>query len=493
MGNFSVNRYARLEVGTAAVGLHYIVDMAEIPTHAERVEIDTNGDGQVSDEEAQAYLAQVANMLPQTLQLTVDGVTLPWEVTTQTIAFPVGQASLPTLRMEFTLRAPLAPLPFTVEETYPYTLDFVDQTYADRLGWQEVIAVAGPGATIDRANVPSVDQSNELRSYPIDLLQDPLQVNQAELVGMFSPIASGGPSQPTVGAEAAAGQSSLGGEEGFVKLIALPELGPWAMMLALLAAFGWGAAHALSPGHGKSIVAAYLVGTRGTFRHALFLGATTTITHTLGVFALGLATLAASQFFLPERIFPWLSTLSGLLVVTIGLSIGWSRLRTLLAPAQGHDHPHDHPHDHSHDHPHDHPHDHSHDHDHSHMHGHGLGQHSHLPPEMNGSTVSWRGLLALGISGGILPCPSALVVLLGAIALGRVAFGLVLILVFSLGLATALTLFGVALLYAGKYFARIPDSGRYARYLALASAAFITLVGAGITVQALMATGLFNA
>jgi ABC-type nickel/cobalt efflux system permease component RcnA len=269
--------------------------------------------------------------------------------------------------------------------------------------------------------------------------------------------------------------SSLGGD-GFAELVAI-ELGPWAVILALLAAFGWGAAHALSPGHGKTIVAAYLVGARGTFAHALFLGATTTITHTLGVFVLGLLTFVASQYFLPERIYPWLSTISGLLVITIGLSIGWTRLRALWGKdADAHQHDHEH----------------AQDYDPGHVHSHGGKSHSHLPLEAGSGKVTWRSLLALGISGGILPCPSALVVLLGAIALGRVAFGLVLILTFSLGLATVLTAFGLLLLRAGKLFERIPDSGRYTGYLAVASAAFITLVGAGITIQALIEIGVFS-
>jgi ABC-type nickel/cobalt efflux system permease component RcnA len=297
------------------------------------------------------------------------------------------------------------------------------------------------------------------------------------------------------------------GGDGFANLISI-EMGPWAILLALLAAFGWGAAHALSPGHGKTIVAAYLVGARGTLLHAIFLGATTTITHTLGVFVLGVATLVASEYILPERIYPYLSTISGVLVIAIGVSIGWSRLRSLMRgeslELQQHDHSHapDHVHtyDHSHGEGHSHDHDHLHDHVHDHVdghldphtHSHGGFTHSHLPIAADGSAITWRGLLALGISGGILPCPSALVVLLGAVALGRVAFGLVLILVFSLGLATVLTAFGLLLLRAGKLFDRIPDSGRYARYLAVASAAFIVLVGAGITVQALMQMGVLS-
>lgn len=265
----------------------------------------------------------------------------------------------------------------------------------------------------------------------------------------------------------------------FADLIAIPELGLGAVLLALLAALGWGAMHAMSPGHGKTLVAAYLVGAHGTARHTLFLGLTTTVTHTAGVFALGFVTLALSRYILPEQLYPWMSAASGILVVLIGLSLARSRL------LRGAEHRHDHDHGHSHHHGDAHTHvranDHAHDHSHEHAHGHG---HSHLPPGVDGRPVTWRGLLALGISGGLLPCPSALVLMLGAISLNRIGFGLLLIVAFSLGLAGVLTLFGIALVHAGKWFERIPEGGRIVRFIPVASALFITAAGLVITVQA---------
>ncbi|HXF62189.1 MAG TPA: sulfite exporter TauE/SafE family protein, partial [Caldilineaceae bacterium] len=384
-----------------------------------------------------------------------------------------------------------------------HRLSYTDANYAERLGWQEVVVAPAEGIELLSADVPQTDLSNALRAYPVDLLQDPPAVHSAELRWQ----AASGPARARPWEEAAPAGAVAGRQrqDRLAELVALPDLGPWQVTLALLAAFVWGAAHALSPGHGKTIVAAYLVGARGTWRHAAFLGATTTITHTIGVFALGIATLLASQVFLPERIYPWLSALSGGLVVAIGLSLGWSRLRSLRAGTMDHHHGHaHHSHGHSHDdaHSHAHPHVHEPDHDpqahhHSHAHHHPEGDHeghhgghSHLPPGADGRALTWRSLLALGISGGLLPCPSALVVLLGAVALGRVGFGLLLILVFSLGLASVLTAIGLALLHAGRLFERIPESGRYARHLAIASAAFIVLLGAGITLRALLETGM---
>lgn len=470
MGNFSVNRYSRLHVDNEAVQLLYIVDMAEIPTHAERTAMDTDGDDTISPQEEQRYLESIAATLPAQLLLTLNGEQTAWTPGEQTIGFKPGQADLPTLRMEFTFHAAL-PADGNVQE-----LQYVDETYGDRLGWKEVIVAPSSEVELLTSDVPQDDVSNVLTEYPVDLLQNPPVVHSANLIWQpASGLSSQNAQQMAPETNRGLTTSSLGGD-GFAELVAI-ELGPWAVILALLAAFGWGAAHALSPGHGKTIVAAYLVGARGTFAHALFLGATTTITHTLGVFVLGLLTFVASQYFLPERIYPWLSTISGLLVITIGLSIGWTRLRALWGKdADAHQQDHEH----------------AQDYDSGHVHSHGGKSHSHLPPEAGSGKVTWRSLLALGISGGILPCPSALVVLLGAIALGRVAFGLILILTFSLGLATVLTAFGLLLLRAGKLFERIPDSGRYTGYLAVASAAFITLVGAGITIQALIEIGVFS-
>src|SRR5262249_12819033 len=261
-------------------------------------------------------------------------------------------------------------------------------------------------------------------------LQAPLRVSEARMR-----ITPGG---AAVAPSVAPGGARSGPErfgDRFTALLADPApLGAWTVVTSLLIAAMLGAFHALTPGHGKTVVGAYLVGSRGTVQHAVFLGLVVTITHTLGVYLLGLGTLAASAWVVPERLYPWISVVSGLLVVVVGASLVTSR----LAAAHGHQHHH---HDHSHDHAHHHSHDHSHDHWHDHHHhGHGHS-HSHLPPA--DAPITLRSLLALGVSGGLLPCPSALVVMLGAIALHRIAFGLALIVAFSVGLAGVLTGIGV--------------------------------------------------
>lgn len=255
------------------------------------------------------------------------------------------------------------------------------------------------------------------------------------------------------------------------------ELTPWMIAAAVGIAFVLGAAHALTPGHGKTIVAAYLVGSRGTLKHAAFLGAMVTFTHTVSVFLLGLATLFLFQYVVPAKVSQVLGAISGVSIVIIGAWMLFKRMRG-SAHAHAHHHHHDHGHDHGHPHSHSHAHPrggHSHDHDHSHDHSHA---HTHMPDE-----VSWSGLVALGASGGLVPCESALVLLLSAIALRKVGLGLLLLVAFSLGLALVLMGIGMLVIYA-KHL--IPESKRvkqnhFVRWMPVASAAVVMILGLVMT------------
>jgi nickel/cobalt exporter len=272
-------------------------------------------------------------------------------------------------------------------------------------------------------------------------------------------------------------------QDALARLLHQPEITPWMMAAAIGIAFALGAAHALTPGHGKTIVAAYLVGSRGTLKHAAFLGAMVTFTHTVSVFLLGMATLFLFQYVVPENITRVLGAVSGLSIVAIGAWMLYKRLQGTAhththADHHHHDHDHDHDHHHQHDHPHDHSHEHGHDHDHRHDHGHthehGPHTHSHMPEE-----VSWSGLVALGASGGLVPCESALVLLLSAIALRRVGLGLVLLVSFSLGLAIVLMGIGILVIYAKNL---LPESHRaggnpFFRWMPVASAAVVLVLG----------------
>jgi ABC-type nickel/cobalt efflux system permease component RcnA len=256
--------------------------------------------------------------------------------------------------------------------------------------------------------------------------------------------------------------------DSLLRLLHQGALTPWMLAAAIGIAFALGAAHALTPGHGKTIVAAYLAGSRGTLRHAAFLGAMVTFTHTVSVFLLGMATLFLFQYVVPEKVTRVLGAISGLSIVAIGGWMLYKRLR--VSHAHGHHHGHDHQHHHDHNHGHDHHHCHSHDPDHSHG-------HSHVPDE-----ISWSGLVALGASGGLVPCESALVLLLTAIAMRRVALGLMLLTFFSLGLAIVLMGIGVAVIYAKNL---MPASARertgFFRWMPVASAAVVLALGVLMT------------
>jgi ABC-type nickel/cobalt efflux system permease component RcnA len=480
LGNFTVNQYSRLEVGRDTVRVRYIVDMAEIPAFQERQAMDANGDGQISDAESAAYLAQQSPALLGGLRLAVNNAPASLRADDQRLSFPEGQGGLLTLRMEFNLTAAIA------GATEPIAIDYQDSNFAERIGWREIVVQPGDGVSLSESSAPAQDQSDQLRSYPQDMLTSPLDLREAHARATLGAVSNSVARANT----AATDPSAARVPDAFANLIASKELTPAVIALALLLALLLGAGHALTPGHGKTIVAAYLVGARGTAKHAIFLGITTTITHTAGVFAIGFVTLWISNYILPEQLYPWLEFISGLLVVGIGVVLFRGRLASMLRRRASSDHGHSHDHDHIHDHSHDHNHDHAHTLDHSHDHGpHG---HSHMPPGADGGPVTWRGLLALGISGGLLPCPSALVVLLSAIALHRVVFGMLLIVAFSIGLAGVLTAIGLLLVYARRLFERFPTDGRLLQALPVASAAFVTLAGVAIAVGALVQAGILQ-
>ena len=264
--------------------------------------------------------------------------------------------------------------------------------------------------------------------------------------------------------------------DALTRLLHQQTLTPWMIAAAIGIAFVLGAAHALTPGHGKTIVAAYLVGSRGTLKHAAFLGAMVTFTHTVSVFLLGLATLFLFQYVVPQKVTQVLGAISGISIILIG---GWMLMKRLRRTHHAHAHPHTHDHGHAHahdhhhhDHSHDHGHVHEHSHGHSHEHSHGPGGHTHMPDE-----ISWSGLAALGASGGLVPCESALVLLLTAIALRRVGLGLLLLVSFSLGLALVLMAIGVLVIYAKNLLPASSGGNPFFRWMPVASAAVVMGLG----------------
>jgi ABC-type nickel/cobalt efflux system permease component RcnA len=465
LGNFTINHFARIESGAAFARIRYVVDLAEVPAFQESQKADLDSDGNLTEAELNAYLDQVTPGYLAGLALTVDGAPVTLRLAGKSVSKQPGAAGLFTLRIVYELTGEFA------SAGAARRLRFENANMAGRAGWREIVLAPAAGAQVFDSTAYGGGVTDELRAYPEDLLMAPLD----ERVAQWSVTAGALPSDAK-SLTLRDGKPVAPARDRFAELIAAPNLTPGVILIGLLIAFALGGAHAMSPGHGKTIVGAYLVGSRGTAKHAAFLGATVTITHTLGVYALGLGAFFASRYVIPEKLLPVLSFISGALVVAIGLSLFTKRLRVSLGVAA---HDHDHAHNHE-----------GHDHDHSHSHGHGAGGHTHLPPGADGSQVTWRNLLALGVSGGIMPCPSALVVMLAAISMNRIAYGLVLIVAFSLGLAGALTAAGLAFVYGGNLLSRIPSSGKFMRALPAASAFVIAVLGAGICYGALKQAGL---
>jgi ABC-type nickel/cobalt efflux system permease component RcnA len=456
LGNFTVNHLSQVRISEDSVEVHYILDQAEIPTFQEIQRFDRDGDGSVSGPEQGPLLEHKLAEIAPGLKLTVDGRPVPLgPPRASSLTYPPGQGGLALTRVETSF---VAAVP-----SGAHRVELHDETYSDRVGWKAIEVLPGEGTNV-RSSVPASDPTRGLRAYPVDLLQSPPDQHQASFEvseGSGRVTAPGGTEVGPVTTDRAqdgfAGALTSGNDHGLL------------ILLLLGSAFAWGALHALSPGHGKTMVAGYLAGSRGRPKDAALLGLTVTITHTSAVFALGFITLAASAYVLPEELYPWLGVASGAMVIAIGLWAIRTRLRRWRAMRAEHDH------------------------GHHHMHSHGGHSHSHSH-EPSGAPITTRSLIALGVSGGIVPCPSALVVLVAAISQHRLGLGFALILAFSVGLAATLTAVGLAVLHGGRLIKRLrPErrffGGRITGALPALSATLIVIAGTLITLRALPQIG----
>ncbi len=491
MGNFSVSHYTQLRPTAKSIEIHYVIDLAEIPTFEllRSWEIDRSAPRSVLDAKALAQARQWGE------QLTVlsDGRALRLRLLRATATVADGAGSLPIVRVDSYWTVPAA----------GGHLEFEDHNFPDRAGWKEIVIAPGPGATVERASQDDKERSAGLTRYPPDPTVAPPQDLRAVLdwtaeaplpalpravprpvVARIPQPASPAPPPTPAALKKAPPAGAVVRGDSISRLLRGP-LSPAVILIALAIAFGLGAAHALTPGHGKTLVAAYLVGSRGAMKHAVVLGAMVTFTHTITVFALGLATLFFFRFVAPERLTEALGVISGLAIVGTGGWMLWKRMKQPRPHAHHHhDHSHDHDHSHhdqGHDHVHAHApaHDYGHAHPHEHPHTHSHDGHAHEHHHYVEGDITMGSLLALGASGGLVPCESALVLLLSAIALGRVGLGLMLLTAFSLGLAIVLVAIGMLVLYARHL---LPERARNSRsgllrWAPVASAAAIVLVG----------------
>jgi ABC-type nickel/cobalt efflux system permease component RcnA/high-affinity nickel permease len=514
MGNFSINHYAKITVGRASIEIRYLIDMAEIPAFQEMRQFDITT--VADDPGASRYLDSQEQVLKKGLSLKCDGQSVLLNTISRHIEFADGAGGLPTMKISVLFKGEVA------STAGAHQLSYSDNNFPGRAGWKEIV-VLSDGVSILESSAPGDDRSQELTNYSSDPLNSPPQ--QVSALVSFRTLSPGmetsaplpalqAPSGPstmrresrrsgqgiasdasnsshpsdanTVSKEVAAsvappstaGPAHNTPRNRFTELISTQSrLSFWVLFTAALIAAGLGALHALEPGHGKTIVAAYLVGSRGTAKHAVLLGVVVTAAHTAGVYLLGAATLYASRYIVPEQLYPWLGAISGLSIAGLGVFIF---LRHWTGETG----------------------------EHSHTTG---GRHSHWfvsgarqcvssraeptePANREGTSagsgkmerpLSFRELVMLGITGGIVPCPAALVVLLSAFSLHRIGFGFFLITAFSFGLAAVLVIIGLAMVYAKRAISSRVRTGETAlRYLPLLSSAFMVVLGLGIAASA---------
>jgi ABC-type nickel/cobalt efflux system permease component RcnA len=445
LGNFTVNHYTRIEIYSDVVRLHYTLDMAEIPTFQENSAADADGNAGVSPSEAQSFAELKTRELAKNLSLTFDGTPVDLILAGSSASFPEGQGGLLTTRLAAVFEAPTP--------RGEVALTYEDTNYGDRLGWREIVVRDDTGAGL-AGDYPTEDVSHALTQYPGGLLSSPLDVSRVSLV-FDAGTAVAAP--PLEGLALAAAPTDRAGA-GFASLISSHDVTLSAVFLALLAAFAFGALHAVEPGHGKTLVAAYFIGVKGTVRQALALGLIVATTHTVGVLAIGLIAIFASQRLLPEHLYPWLSLASGLMVMALGLRLVLARggagllHRLSHLPFLGHHH------------------------------------HRSERPATSEGIPPWRALIGIGLADGLTPSPSALVVLLAAVSLHRIGLGIALIISFSIGLAVVLASISVGLLGLKQVMDSVSRRARSLNvpYVSQMAGA---LSGGGIVMRALPLTG----
>ena len=470
LGNFTINLYSGLVVEPGQLRVNYVLDMAEIPTYEELSLVDANHDGTASPAERSAYARRKAAELVRGVTATQGGRVVALDVVSSAMLFRPGQAGLPIMRLTAVFAGHLS--------GPAGSLRYDEGNYGDRIGWREITAIGASGEVVRGSSVPARSVSDTLLRYPKALLSSPLHVTRAAL--SFRPGSSG--AAPVLPSGGGGGARPLVAGGPFAKLATWSGLSAPILLLALVLALGFGALHALLPGHGKTIMAAYLVGAGGRLRQAVAVGVAVAFMHSASVIGLGAVILSAERVFAPERVYPWLTLGSGLVVLALGGALLVGRVRSArrasaaratlaaTAPVEVPDRrlvlvasggaaieqtPSSVPH----------------------LHDWGDHEHGHVHPLPDPDRpLSRKSLAALAVAGGILPSPTALVVLLSTATAHRIAFGLSLIVAFSLGLAGALVAVGAFALRARELVRRRLHGG-LAGALPIISAAVIVGVG----------------
>jgi ABC-type nickel/cobalt efflux system permease component RcnA len=466
LGNFTVNHLSRISTTNGGATVRYVLDMAEVPAFALDRSLDAHGTP--TRAALAAWAAAHAKEIAPQLQLDVDGRSVALVPVASAIRARPGAGGLPTMYLTATYRAAIG--------AGAHRLTYRDGTERDRLGWKDVVAGA------------QTEPTAELTAYPSALLGSPrARVALAANVDAAGRITADDTAivpndDDAAGAAAAA---PLARSNALSDVLANGAGDPLVVLGALLLAIALGALHALEPGHGKTLLAVSLVGARATPRQAVVLASALTVAHTAGVLALGVVVLAATRWIVPEQIYPWITLASGAFVTLLGARAVAREVRRRVPVAHVHAHVHPHAHPHAHDHVHA-PGEHHHPHDHDQLDD---AAHARAHAIPGSAPLTFRTAVIAAASGNVAPCPAALVVLLAAISLHRIGYGLALIVAFSAGLALVLTGLGIAVVRGAAWLVARPQFDRVARFAPLVTASVIALVGAVMVGQGFAAQG----
>ena len=520
LGDFSINQYFILDGTAPAPEIQYLLDVAEIPSFTELDLLDTDYDSEITQAEVETYLDRRIPQLAQHLHLTVNGDEVPLTVTRHKLILLEGNGGMVVFNILLGLKAEGMAWP----DVAPVTVTLSSENYPGEQGTRECLLLSGGRFTDSTATLPAEilgkqapveqvvldatvygnrDANFSLHLTPGAASDDGPAVEQAlaftwtstarlaaEMgeTGLSSGIASAlidsgfragmpGEAQPLVRAAGdVSGENFQTGSrqaadtlanrlmDRMSAIVRAKEIPPLLFGLGLIIALGLGMGHALAPGHGKTVMAAYLIGEQGTAWHAIILGIVVTITHTWSVILLGVVTLYFEGWLSEEQVNFWTGILSGAIIVAIGLILFRQRYQQFLAAHQGGAGAW------------------------RFFHGHDHGPDPELPaPVATGTRPTYRNILWLGVSGGVVPCPAALIVLLLALKVGRLAYGLALILAFSLGLALVLVVIGLMVVRASTLLQRRNLAGHpMLQLMPLGSAALITLLGGWVVVWTLL-------
>ena len=451
LGNFTINHMTRLSIERDTIRVHYVLDMAEIPTFQA---LGAQNASQPQAQRVDTYAKSLAPMLLSEMQLDFDGTRAALVLDGTRATTRPGAGQLPTLYVVLDAHSAMP--------SAHASIAFHDKTFADRLGWHDIVVAPASEPTRELTAYPSALIGSPRATTAVDISRDPLGHVVVHATTASQASTSGVPAPSQLRSNQLSDMLARGTSDwGFVAL-------------TFLVAIVLGALHALEPGHGKTLLAISLVGARATVKQATILATALTVAHTIGVLALGVAINLFKGYFVPETIYPWITLISGIVIAVIGARAVQRQMRMRNASAVlAHGHAFEAPHTHDRAGGQDHAHDHGHDHadldDFAHARAHAIP---------GNAPLTFGGTVWAAMSGGVAPCPAALVVLLAAVALNQVAYGIFVIIAFSFGLAATLTGLGIAVVRGATWLQGRPQFERFVTIGPLVSAIVIATIGA---------------